>query len=316
MRAANSSELDLYAHAQAAAVNAYAPYSHFPVGAALQPEGGVEPIVGVNVENGSFGMTLCAERTAVFTAVTAGHRRFVAIAVYADAETALAVRRLPAGAGRVLAGYHRHLPPRGRGRRRRARRAPAGAIRPVTGAEHRSGLIALAGRPNVGKSTLVNRIVGDHVAAVSARPQTTRRRALGVVHRPGVQLVLVDLPGFQKPFDRLTERMQRSVNETLADADATVLVLDARTALGAGDRFIAGRVLAEGAPPCVIALNKTDGLGADRIVPALAAAVALGNREPPRGAPDQRPHRRRRGRSAGRPARACCPRGRRGSPRA
>jgi GTP-binding protein Era len=150
----------------------------------------------------------------------------------------------------------------------------------VTGAEHRSGLIALAGRPNVGKSTLVNRIVGDHVAAVSARPQTTRRRALGVVHRPGVQLVLVDLPGFQKPFDRLTERMQRSVNETLADADATVLVLDARSALGAGDRFIASRVLAEGAPPCVIALNKTDGLGADRIVPALAAAVALGKREP------------------------------------
>jgi cytidine deaminase len=101
MRSANSSELDLYAHAQAAAVNAYAPYSHFPVGAALQPEGGVEPVIGVNVENASFGMTLCAERTAVFTAVTAGHRRFVAIAVYADAETAS-----PCGACRqVLAEF-------------------------------------------------------------------------------------------------------------------------------------------------------------------------------------------------------------------
>jgi GTP-binding protein Era len=146
----------------------------------------------------------------------------------------------------------------------------------VTGEVHRSGLVALAGRPNVGKSTLVNRLVGEHVVAVSARPQTTRRRAIGVVHRPGSQLVMVDLPGFQKPFDRLTERMQRSVNETLADADATLLVLDGRAAIGAGDRYIAARVLAEGAPPCVIAVNKTDGLGADQVVPALAAAAALG----------------------------------------
>jgi GTPase len=140
----------------------------------------------------------------------------------------------------------------------------------------RSGLVALAGRPNVGKSTLVNRLVGEHVAAVSAKPQTTRRRAIGVVHRPGSQLVMVDLPGFQKPFDRLTERMQRSVNETLEDADATLLVLDARAPLGPGDRYIAARVLSGGAPPCVVALNKTDGLAADRVVPALAAAAALG----------------------------------------
>ena len=146
----------------------------------------------------------------------------------------------------------------------------------MTEAEHRSGLVALAGRPNVGKSTLVNRLVGEHVAAVSARPQTTRRRAIGVVHRPGSQLVMVDLPGFQKPFDRLTERMQRSVNETLADADATLLVLDARTPIGPGDRYIAGRVLAAGAPPCVVAVNKTDDLGAEQVVPALAAAAALG----------------------------------------
>ena len=140
----------------------------------------------------------------------------------------------------------------------------------------RSGLVALAGRPNVGKSTLVNRLVGEHVVAVSAKPQTTRRRAIGVVHRPGAQLVMVDLPGFQKPFDRLTERMQRSVNETLADADATLLMLDARTPIGAGDRYIAARVLADAAPPCVIAVNKTDGLAAQQVVPALAAAADLG----------------------------------------
>ena len=72
-------------------------------------------------------------------------------------------------------------------------------------AEHRSGLVALAGRPNAGKSTLVNRLVGEHVAAVSSRPQTTRRRALGAVTGDGWQMVLVDLPGITKPFDRLTE---------------------------------------------------------------------------------------------------------------
>ena len=87
--------------------------------------------------------------------------------------------------------------------------------------QFRSGVVALAGRPNVGKSTLVNALVGEHVAAVSSTPQTTRRRALGVVSRPGYQLILADLPGFQKPFDRLTERMQRAVDVALADADAT-----------------------------------------------------------------------------------------------
>jgi GTPase len=147
----------------------------------------------------------------------------------------------------------------------------------VTEPEYRSGLVALAGRPNVGKSTLVNRLVGEHVVAVSARPQTTRRRALGVVNREGCQLVMVDLPGFQKPFDRLTERMQRSVNETLADADATVLMLDARAPVGSGDRYIAARVLAEGAPPCVVAVNKTDGIGPDRIVPILHEVMGLGD---------------------------------------
>jgi cytidine deaminase len=101
MRPASASELALYARAQAAAVHAYAPYSKFAVGAALRPEGTLEPVVGVNVENASFGMTSCAERNAVFTAVTAGHRRFDVIAVHADAETAS-----PCGACRqVLAEF-------------------------------------------------------------------------------------------------------------------------------------------------------------------------------------------------------------------
>jgi GTPase len=147
----------------------------------------------------------------------------------------------------------------------------------VTGDEHRSGVVALAGRPNVGKSTLVNQLAGRRVAAVSGKPQTTRRRILGVVNRPGVQLVLADLPGFQRPFDRLTERMQRTVDVAIADADVAVLVLDATTAPGPGDRHVAARLLRPGAAPCVVAVNKVDALGRAATVAALAAAAELGD---------------------------------------
>ncbi|MDX6544890.1 MAG: GTPase, partial [Gaiellales bacterium] len=146
----------------------------------------------------------------------------------------------------------------------------------MSGPEHRSGLVALAGRPNAGKSTLVNRLVGEHVAAVSRRPQTTRRRALGAVAGDGWQLVLVDLPGFQKPFDRLTERMQRSVDETLADADAVVLMLNGPEGVGPGDRHIAARAMREGAVPCLIAINKVDRMRPGAIAEVIVAADALG----------------------------------------
>ena len=85
---------------------------------------------------------------------------------------------------------------------------------------YRSGLVALAGRPNVGKSTLANALAGRQVAAVSPRPQTTRRRITAVVHGEGWQAVLLDLPGFQRPADLLTERMQATVDRNLADCDA------------------------------------------------------------------------------------------------
>src|SRR5215471_10488584 len=104
----------------------------------------------------------------------------------------------------------------------------------------RSGFIALAGRPNVGKSTLANAIVGAKVAIVSDKPQTTRRAIRGVATGPDWQLVLVDLPGVQRPRDALTERMQQRVQRELADADGCLLVLSAEQGVGPGDRFIAG----------------------------------------------------------------------------
>ena len=103
----------------------------------------------------------------------------------------------------------------------------------------RSGFVALAGRPNSGKSTLVNWIVGDKVAIVSDKPQTTRREIRGVATGDGWQLVLVDLPGVQRPRDALTERMQRQVERALADADAALFVLNGEQEIGPGDRFIA-----------------------------------------------------------------------------
>ena len=138
----------------------------------------------------------------------------------------------------------------------------------------RSGFVALAGRPNVGKSTLVNAIVGRKVAIVSDKPQTTRRAIRGVASGEDWQLVLVDLPGVQRPRDALTERMQRRVERELADCDAALLVIDGEQGVGPGDRFIAS-LLAGGGVPVVVAVNKVDRLDRPRTVLALEAAAQL-----------------------------------------
>jgi GTP-binding protein Era len=139
----------------------------------------------------------------------------------------------------------------------------------------RSGFVALAGRPNAGKSTLVNRIVGGKVAIVSDKPQTTRREIRGIATGPDWQLVLVDLPGVQRPRDPLTERMQRRVESVLADSDAVLFVLNGEQRIGAGDRFIAAAIDKVGIP-AVTALNKVDRLDHPRTVTALDAAAGLG----------------------------------------
>jgi GTP-binding protein Era len=139
----------------------------------------------------------------------------------------------------------------------------------------RSGFVALAGRPNAGKSTLVNRIVGDKVAIVSDKPQTTRREIRGVATGADWQLVLVDLPGVQRPRDALTERMQRQVERALADADAALFVLNGEQEIGPGDRFIADALKRAGVP-AVTVLNKIDRLDRGRTLQALTDAAGLG----------------------------------------
>ena len=138
----------------------------------------------------------------------------------------------------------------------------------------RSGFVALAGRPNVGKSTLLNRIVGEKVAITSERPQTTRRAIRGVATGESWQIVMVDLPGVQRPRDALTERMQQRMQRELADADAGLLVLNGQQSTGAGDRFIA-RAIGEAGIPSLIAVNKVDLLDRAAAAAALTAAAEL-----------------------------------------
>jgi GTP-binding protein Era len=136
--------------------------------------------------------------------------------------------------------------------------------------------VAVAGRPNVGKSTLVNALCGGKVAIVSDKPQTTRRRILGIANRDEFQLVLADLPGFQRPRDTLTEHMQRTVDRSFEEVEAVLFVLSARERIGGGDRFIAQRVFSLGLP-VVIALNKVDRLKPGHIASQMQTAAQLGD---------------------------------------
>lgn len=134
--------------------------------------------------------------------------------------------------------------------------------------------MALAGRPNVGKSTLANALAGAQVAAVSPRPQTTRRRVTAVVHGDDWQAVLLDLPGFQKPADGLTARMQATVDRNLADCDAALYVLNAAEPMGGGDRFIAERLRAAGLPVITV-INQVDRVDPAAIAEVIARAAPL-----------------------------------------
>ena len=138
------------------------------------------------------------------------------------------------------------------------------------------GLVAVAGRPNVGKSTLVNALTGEKIAIVSAVPHTTRRRIFGVANGDDWQLVLVDLPGFQRPMDPLTERMQQTVDSSFEDIDAVLLVVSARDRIGAGDRFVARRVFELGVP-VIIAVNKIDRLKHGHVASQMKEASKLGD---------------------------------------
>jgi GTP-binding protein Era len=145
---------------------------------------------------------------------------------------------------------------------------------PVAGAEpgHRAGFASLIGRPNVGKSTLLNRLVGAKLAAVAAKPQTTRNRIVGILSRPEAQVVFVDTPGIHTAKSPLNSRMVAIARQSLGDADVVVLVLDASAGIGGADREVAAEIRAR---HVIVALNKIDLVGRPALLPLCAAAAAL-----------------------------------------
>ncbi|MFI5180592.1 MAG: GTPase Era [Thermoanaerobaculia bacterium] len=140
----------------------------------------------------------------------------------------------------------------------------------------RSGTVAVVGRPNSGKSTLVNALVGRKIAIVSDKPQTTRRRVLGIRNTPGGQIVFVDTPGLHKPLYRLNKVMMDEALEAIREVDLRVLVVDAAVPEGNGDRWTA-ELLAKGPRPNIVLLNKIDGiLEKSALLPRMASLAAAG----------------------------------------
>ena len=143
----------------------------------------------------------------------------------------------------------------------------------------RSGFVTVIGRPNVGKSTLVNTLVGTKVSITSARPNTTRFRVRGVLTRPGVQVVFVDTPGLHRPKTALGERLNESAGASLDDVDVIVVLVDATAAVGPGDRMVLGRAIGAmgrfaDPPPLLVAVNKTDRARPEQVVERLATVAA------------------------------------------
>ncbi|MEM9038105.1 MAG: GTPase Era [Actinomycetota bacterium] len=141
---------------------------------------------------------------------------------------------------------------------------------PVPDPVRRSGFVTVVGRPNAGKSTLINQMLGQKVSIVSDKPQTTRHRVLGVLHRDDVQAVLVDTPGLHKPVTALGERLNATASEALSDVDVVLVVIDATRPVGTGDRWVLDRTPAD----AIVVLNKVDVASPDQIAQQLTTLAA------------------------------------------
>jgi len=142
----------------------------------------------------------------------------------------------------------------------------------------KSGFVAVVGRPNAGKSTLVNALVGTKVSIVTAVPQTTRNRILGIVNRPPAQIVLMDTPGIHRPHSRLNEQMMTFVRQALTERDLAILIVDASERFGHGDEFAVG-LLKEYSPRSILALNKIDRIRKPQLLPLMQRYSELYNFE-------------------------------------
>jgi len=154
---------------------------------------------------------------------------------------------------------------------------PAGAPPQPTPADFRSGFACFVGRPNVGKSTLMNALVGAKVAITSSRPQTTRRAIRGIVHRPDAQLIIVDTPGLHRPRTLLGERLDSLVRSTLTEVDVIGFCLPATERIGPGDKYLAAELAGLKGTPVVTVVTKTDLASREGVMTQLAATAELGD---------------------------------------
>lgn len=136
------------------------------------------------------------------------------------------------------------------------------------GGTFRSGFVTIIGRPNVGKSTLINRIIGQKIAIMSDKPQTTRNKIQGVYTRDGLQIIFLDTPGIHKPKSKLGDYMVKVAKDTLKEVDVVLLLVDAEAGLGGGDRYIIEQ-LANVRTPVILGLNKIDRVHPDALLPAI-----------------------------------------------
>jgi GTPase len=148
---------------------------------------------------------------------------------------------------------------------------------PPSAAGFRSGFACFVGRPNVGKSTLMNALVGSKIAITSSRPQTTRRAIRGIVHRPDAQLIIVDTPGLHRPRTLLGERLDSLVRATLTEVDVIGLCIPAGDQIGPGDKYLAAELASVGKTPVVAIVTKTDQASRERVARQLAAVAELGD---------------------------------------
>jgi len=159
----------------------------------------------------------------------------------------------------------------------RSPRSPSPALPSPVAPGFRSGFACFAGRPNVGKSTLMNALVGSKIAITSSRPQTTRRAIRGIVHRPDAQLVIVDTPGLHRPRTLLGERLDSLVRSTLTEVDVVGLCIPAGERIGPGDKYLAAEMAGLGQTPVVAIVTKTDETGHEQVARQLAAVGELGD---------------------------------------
>src|SRR5512139_2150780 len=150
----------------------------------------------------------------------------------------------------------------------------AAELQPTSSSPHRSGFVAILGRPNVGKSTLLNQLLGHKVAIVTPKPQTTRGRILGIKTTPGAQILFLDTPGLHVPKSLINRRMVAVAERAMAEADVLLWVIDGEAGITGADRAVAAKLRTEGRPLCVV-LNKIDRLSKSALLPVLAGLGEL-----------------------------------------